>query len=48
MGPASCFAMELFFALLEDAGILILIAVAVGGFAASLALAFALFVGERS
>ena len=40
--------MELFFALLEDAGILILIAVAVGGFAASLALALALFVGKES
>lgn len=40
--------MELIFALLEDVGILVLIAVSLGGFAASVAWAFALFVGKQS
>lgn len=47
MGPGNI-AMQLIFNLFEDVGILVLIAVAVSGFAASVALAFALFVGERS
>lgn len=40
--------MELIFTLLEDLGIVILIAVSLGGFAASVAWALALFVGKES
>jgi hypothetical protein len=40
--------MEFFFRLLEDVGVVILIAVSLGGFAASVAWAFALFVGKQS
>ena len=47
-GPRDCFTMEFFFRLLEDVGVVILIAVSLGGFAASVAWAFALFVGKQS
>jgi len=40
--------MEFFFRLLEDVGVVILIAVSLGGFAASVAWAFALLVGKQS
>ena len=41
-------AMELLLTLLEYAGLLVLIAVSLGGFAASVACAFVLFVGIHS
>ena len=47
-GSRGCFTMEFFFRLLEDIGVVILIAVSLGGFAASVAWAFALFVGKQS
>jgi hypothetical protein len=40
--------MELFFTLLEDIGIVVLIAVSIGGFTACVAWAFTLFVGKAS
>ena len=40
--------MELIVRLLQDLGILILVAVALGGFAASVVWAFTLFVGKQS
>ena len=40
--------MELIITLLQDVGIVILIAVSLGGFAASVVWAFTLFVGKQS
>jgi hypothetical protein len=40
--------MELIFNLFEDVGILILIMVSLGGFAAAMAWTFTLFVGKQS
>ena len=47
-GVAYDTAMELFFALLQDVGVVLLIAVSLGGFAASVVWAFTLFVGKQS